>query len=127
MISAVTAQGRGGGTSRIGHAIEIRGQVESNVQGRAYPLARGGSVVSDQWVNTRESSVAGLGMLDDSKIYVGPKSSIKLDKSRFDPAKQGGIVSLRIRQGTQALVKVAPTDRAAYHVRDPNGRLVVSR
>ncbi len=127
MISAAAAQGSGVGTGRIGHAISIRGQVESNVQGRAYPLNRGGSVVSDQWVNTRDNSVAGLGLLDESKIHVGPKSSVRLDKSKFDPAKQGGIVSLRIRQGTQAIVKVAPTDKAAYRIHDPNGKLTVAR
>lgn len=125
MVSTAVAQGAGVGANRIGHAIDIRGTVESNVMGHASPLYKGGVVYGDQWVNTRANSVAGLGLIDESKIHIGPNSSVKLDKSKYDPAKRGGIVSLRIRGGTQALVNTAATDSTNYRLRDPNGVLSV--
>src|SRR5262245_46804719 len=119
MCHDARAQGAGVGAGRIGNAIDVRGTVESDVQGRAYPLSKGGNVYQDQWVNTRENSVAGLELLDQSKMHIGPKSSVKLDKSKFDPSKQLGVISMRVKAGTEFRLKNERTDRASYRVQDP--------
>ncbi len=59
------------GTGHVGSAVDIRGTVESNVQGRAYPLTRGGTLYRGQFVNTREKSVAGLQFIDTSRMHIG--------------------------------------------------------
>jgi len=118
------AQGAGVGTGRIGNALEVRGEVESNVQGRAYPLQRGGNVYFQQWINTREASRAGLGLLDESRVTVGPNSRVKLDKSKFDPAKQRGIVSMRIKVG-EGRINTTATDNATYQVHTASGTLTI--
>ena len=99
------AQGSGVGTGRIGSAWKVKGSVESNVQGRAYPLARGGSVYWQQFVNTRAQSEAGLDMLNNSKFHVGPSTSVKLDKPEWDPKNQQyhiGLHMLRKRGAPEA-------------------------
>src|SRR5215831_1819913 len=129
-VDNAAAQGAGVGTGRIGNAFEIRGTVESNVQGRTYPLNRGGSVYFNQWVNTRAKSVAGLQLLDQSTIHVGPNTSIHLDKSRYDPTKRSGVVSMHVKaptRGTESYrIKAVSSDTATYHVSDPNGTLMIT-
>src|SRR5262245_38958791 len=112
------------GTGRIGSAVDIRGTVESNVQGRTYPLNRGGTVYFEQYVNTRANSVAGLEMLDQSRVHVGPSSSLRLDKPQWNPATLRGAVSMRVKAG-EYRVKTTAEDRATYKMHDPNGTLTV--
>jgi len=116
----VRAQGAGIGTGRVGSAVDIRGTVESNVQGRAYPLSRGGVVYRQQWVNTREKSVAGLEFIDQSKMHIGPTSSVKVDPK----LKEAG-VAIRVTRGTEYRMKRAPADKTTYRIRDPNGTLTL--
>jgi hypothetical protein len=115
-VDEVASQGAGVGTGRVGSAIDIRGSVESNVQGRAYPLNKGGVVYNEQWVNTREKSVAGLGFYDETKMHIGPNSSVKLNKT-IKP----GIVSVRVKVGSEYRFKTSPGDKTTYHIIDPNG------
>lgn len=109
------------GTGRIGSAIDIRGTVESNVQSRTYPLNKGGVVYRNQWVNTREKSVAGLGFHDQTKMHIGPKSSVKLN-----PTLKPGVVSLSVGAPTEYRMKNSSADTATYKIRDQNGTLTVS-
>lgn len=119
------AQGAGVGTGRIGSAIDIRGTVEGNVQGRVYPLNKGGTVYQRQFVNTREKSVAGLQFLNDSKLHIGPNSQVKLDRSKFDLEKYQEMLALRVRIGSEYRLKKTPNDPTTYRIADPNGSLTV--
>jgi len=126
--SSALAQGSGVGTGRIGSAFRVVGTVESNVQGRAYPLTRGGTVYQNQYVNTRAKSNAGLDLLNQSKFYVGPSSSVKLDKSVYDPKTHTNHVSLHLRtRSNQAAASGQLTaiqnDPTVYHVNTPHGVL----
>lgn len=119
------AQGAGVGTGRIGNAVDVRGSVESSVQGRAYPLSRGGTVYQNQYVNTREKSVAGLEFLNESKLHIGPNSAVKLDKSKFDLEKYQSMLALRVKLGSEYRMKTTPKDRTMYRIADPHGALTV--
>lgn len=119
------AQNAGVGAGRIGSAVDVHGTVESNVQGRAYPLNKGSTVYQNQYVNTREKSVAGLEFLNQSKLHIGPNSVVKLDKSKFDLEKYQSIVALRVKVGSEYRMKVAPGDTTTYKIADPNGALTV--
>jgi len=123
------AQGSGVGTGRIGSAYKTKGTVESNVQGRAYPLTQGGSVYQDQYVNTRTQSEAGLELLNQSMFHVGPSTSVKLDKTVYDPKTHTNHVSLHMirkrrtpEPATGRLMAVG-NDPTIYHVSTPEGTL----
>jgi len=124
-----SAQGSGVGTGRIGSAWKVKGSVESNVQGRAYPLARGGNVYWQQFINTRAQSEAGLDMLNNSKFHVGPSTSVKLDKPEWDPKNQQyhiGLHMLRKRGAPEAAsgrLTADSSDSTRYHVHTPEGVL----
>jgi len=127
------AQGQAGvGAGRIGSAWKVKGSVESNVQGRAYPLARGGSVYWQQFINTRAQSEAGLDMINQSKFHVGPSTSVRLNKPEWDPKTQKYHVSLHMlrKQGAPEAASGRLTahgsDSTVYHVGTPEGRLTAN-
>ena|SRR5215813_10623661 len=128
-VSPAWGQGSGVGSGRIGSAFKTRGTVESNVQGRAYPLTQGGVVYQDQYVNTRKESEAGLELLNQSRFHVGPSSSVKLDKKVYDPKTQTDHVSLHLglrkekQDAASGVLKTTPNDPATYHVSTPQGVL----
>ena len=127
------AQDAGVGAGRIGSAWKVKGNVESNVQGRAYPLARGGSVYWQQFINTRAQSEAGLDMINQSKFHVGPSTSVRLDKPEWNPKDQKYHVSLHMLrkrgapEAASGRLTAASGDSTAYHVHTPEGRLTANR
>lgn len=128
-VNPALGQGSGVGSGRIGSAYRTKGTVESNVQGRAYPLTQGGVVYQDQYVNTRAQSEAGLELLNQSRFQVGPSSSVKLDKRVYDPKTQTNHVSLHLRlrkekaEAASGILKTDPSDPTTYHVSTQQGTL----
>jgi len=118
------------GTGRIGDALSVTGTVESNVQGRAYPLVKGGSVYQQQFVNTRAASKTTLGLLNESKFHIGPNTSVQLDKSVYDPKKQSYHASMHMKTQNKADVAsgrltTTPNDKTHYDVHTAQGVMTV--
>lgn len=125
------AQDAGVGAGRIGSAYTVKGTVESNVQGRTYPLTKGGTVYWQQFVNTRAQSDAGFEMINQSSFHVGPNTRVKLDKPQWNPKTQNYHVSLHMLRNTpesaSARIKTIAGDRTHYSVHTPDGVLSVTK
>lgn len=87
------------GSGQIGHAFSTEGTVTGEIQSKDFPIQSGTPVYLDEWVRTRERSQSGFRFHDQSRLDVGPRSRVKLDKQKYDPSKRAGSITLRLGSG----------------------------
>lgn len=101
----------------IGHATSVTPQADSS--GRM--LSSGVNVHSRETVKTGDAGLADLQFLDDSKLSVGSKSSVRLDKFVYDPNKSTGAIAIQATRGSFRFVTGSQSGRAT--VKTPWGTL----
>jgi hypothetical protein len=69
---------------RIGSATSVKPDASGTVAGT---LSAGSGVHANETIKTGSAGHAGLGFNDQSKLHVGPSSSVRLDKFVHDPNK----------------------------------------
>lgn len=105
--------------SRIGNATSVKPAAQAN----ARVLAPGAGVYSKDLINTGTAGVADLRFLDSTRLSVGPKSSVRLDKFVYDPNKSAGSVAIDVSRG--AFRFVTGSHKGSYKVKTPYGTLGV--
>ena len=70
--------------TRIGSATSVKPEASGTVAGT---LSAGSSVHANETIKTGSAGKAGLGFTDQTKMTVGPSSSVRLDKFVHDPNK----------------------------------------
>lgn len=100
----------------IGHATSVTPQADSS--GRV--LSPGVNVHSQETVRTGDSGLADLQFRDDSKLSVGSKSNVRLDKFVFDPNKSTGAIAI---QATRGSFRFATGAHSTMKVKTPYGAL----
>ena len=74
----------------IGSATSVKPQAEAD----ARMLSGGSAVYSKELIHTGDAGVADLRFHDNTKLSVGPKSSVRLDKFVYDPnSGKGSLVA----------------------------------
>ena len=84
----------------IGSATSVKPQAEAN----ARMLSGGSTVYSKELIHTGDAGVADLRFHDNTKLSVGPKSSVRLDKFVYDPNKSAGGVAVEATRGSFRLI-----------------------
>ena len=84
----------------IGSATSVKPQAEAN----ARMLSGGSTVYSKELIHTGDAGVADLRFHDNTKLSVGPKSSVRLDKFVYDPNKSAGSVAVEATRGSFRLI-----------------------
>jgi hypothetical protein len=70
--------------TRIGSATSVKPEASGTVAGT---LSAGSGVHANETIKTGSAGKAGLGFNDQTKMTVGPSSSVRLDKFVHDPNK----------------------------------------
>jgi hypothetical protein len=108
---------------RIGGAEIVINTVEGNlVSGSLVPLAQGDAVYRDEGVRSRVDSKAGLLLEDQTKVTIGPSSTIKLDRFVYSGPKQGGTIVLNLAKGT-ARVVIGDANKHSYMIVTPSAAI----
>jgi len=102
----------------IGKVSSVKPQAEAN--GRT--LSPGGAMFSQETVRTGASGVANLRFHDKSNLSVGPKSSVRLDWSVYDPDRSVVAFVLQITRGS---FRFATGSRGEYQIKTPYGAIGV--
>ena len=89
--------------SNIGNAASVRNQVEGITRRANSSLLSGSAVHSNELIRSGDEAVANLVFLDQTKLSVGPKSEVRLDKFVYDPDKQTGAVVVQASRGAYAV------------------------
>jgi hypothetical protein len=76
----------------IGSAAAVRNQVDGILNDQTRNLSSGSSVHSEELIRSGDASVAELVFLDKTRLSVGPKSQVRLDKFVYNPGGSGSVV-----------------------------------
>ena len=110
--------------SNIGRAASIRNQVEGVLEGQSRHLSSGNSVHSNELIRSGDAAVAELVFIDQTKLSVGPKSEVRLDKFVYDPNKGTGAVVIDASRGAYRFI-TGVQDHRNYEIKTPFATLGV--
>ena len=108
------------GAQSIGSAAAVK----PDAQGGGSPLQSGSSLYANETVRTGQSGVAELRFADETKLSVGPTSTVRLDKFVYDPSKGGGKVVINASRGAYRFV-TGVQDPRNYEIKTPYATLGV--
>jgi hypothetical protein len=114
----------GSAEPNIGSAAAVQNQVQGVIQGQTQSLSSGSAVYSNEVVRTAEASIAELVFLDNTKLSVGPVSTIRLDKFAYDPTKGTGTVVVNASRGAYRFI-TGVQDPRSYEIKTPYATLGV--
>jgi hypothetical protein len=111
----------------IGKIKVVSGEVTVERAGKAIPAALGTPVFQSDRITTGRNGAVGVLLDDDSRLSLGPNSSIALDKYEFDLATDDGSADVSIAKGTLSVVsgKLVRKTPGALKVRTPAAILAV--
>jgi hypothetical protein len=113
------AQGTAAGRrAAIGSAAQIVEDVRGSLGPGQRRLATADPVYSNERITAASASVGQFQLLDDTRIVVGPGSSIVLDKFIYDPNKSVQEVSINALKGTFRFI-TGKGRKAAYSIKTP--------
>jgi hypothetical protein len=108
---------------RVGGADIVINMVQGDLpSGSTTPVTQGDSVYRDEGVRTRVDSKAGLLLLDQTKVTIGPSSTIKLDRFVYPGPKQRGTIVLNLAKGTARLI-IGDADKHDYTIVTPTAAI----
>jgi hypothetical protein len=108
------------GAQSIGSAAAVK----PDAQGGGSPLQSGSSLYANETVRTGQAGVAELVFVDETKLSVGPTSTVRLDKFVYDPSKSGGKVVINASRGAYRFV-TGVQDPRNYEIKTPYATLGV--
>ncbi|MFI5011476.1 MAG: FecR domain-containing protein [Hyphomicrobiales bacterium] len=109
----------------IGHAITVEKTVSGLVAGKKTALVQDDAVFKDEVIETATESLARLKFLDDTLLFVGPSSAVKLDSFVYNPDNTASKLVIAASKGAFRFVS-GKSAHAAYEIRTPYGSLGVS-
>ena len=112
-----------GAQDAIGNATSVRPQAEGT-HGGTRTLLGGGEVYSKETIRTGDAGLADLQFRDNSKLSVGPKSNVRLDKFVYDSNKSAGTVAVQATRGSFRFV-TGSQGGGSYQIKTPYGTLGV--
>jgi hypothetical protein len=109
------------GAQSIGTAAAVKPEA----QGGGSPLQAGSSLYTNETVRTGGAGVAELQFNDNTKLSVGPSSTVRLDKFVYDPNnKSAGKVAINVTKGAYRFV-TGSQDSKNYEIKTPYATLGV--
>ena len=106
---------------RIGTATSVKPEARGSVAGQ---LSASAGVHANETVNTGSGGQANLQFLDNTKLSVGPMSTVRLDKFVYDPSKGTGAVTINATRGAYRFV-TGVQDSRNYQIKTPYATLGV--
>jgi hypothetical protein len=110
--------------SNIGSATSVKNRVDGVIGGQSRSLSSGSSVHANELIRSQEDSVANLTFIDQTKLSVGPKSQVRLDKFVYDPNKKSGSVVIQAGKGAYRFA-TGVQDSKNYEIKTPYATLGV--
>jgi hypothetical protein len=111
----------------IGRIKTLSGQVTIERSGTTHPAELGGTVFKGDIIRAGKDGAVGLLFDDDSRIAVGPNSSLVLDNFVFDQKTNEGNFDVSLKKGTLSAIagKLTAKTPGAMKVRTPAAILAV--
>ena len=108
---------------KIGGAETVINSVQGNFStGKQAPVVQGDSVFLNETLSTGTDSKTNLVLKDNSNVTVGPGSTLKLDDFVYSGAKQPGMVSFSLTNGTLRYI-TGDANKRAYTILTPTAAI----
>jgi FecR protein len=108
----------------IGSAAAVRNQVDGILNDQTRNLSPGSAVHSEELIRSGDASVGELVFLDRTRLSVGPKSEVRLDKFVYNPNRGGGSVVIDMTRGSYRFI-TGVQDPRNYEIKTPYATLGV--
>jgi hypothetical protein len=92
-------------TLRVGEAEIIRNRVVSVNGAELLPIAVGDAVVRDEVVSTSADSDARIGLIDNTKLALGPNSTLKIDRAVYSEESRYKQIVISLTEGAFRFVR----------------------
>ena len=84
---------------KVGEAEIIRNEVVSVNESELLPIAVGDAVVRDEVVRTSTDSDARIGLVDNTKLVLGPNAKLKIDKAVYSDESRYKQIVIKLTEG----------------------------
>jgi FecR-like protein len=111
-------------TLRVGEAEVIRNQVVSIDGAESLPIAVGDAVVRDEVVSTSADSDARIGLIDKTKLALGPNSTLKIDRAVYSEESRYREIIIKLTGGAFRFV-TGNSDKKSYRIETPTASIGV--
>ncbi len=102
--AALACAGAGAMAADSGTAKIVRGDVAVERNGQSMPLRVGDGVQEKDRIVVAPGGSAGITLRDDTRISVGPASTVVINQFSFDPKTQEGSSDTTILRGTMRYI-----------------------
>lgn len=111
----------------IGKVKVLSGEVTIEREGKRIPATLGAAVLQSDRIHTGKDGSVGLLLDDDSRLSLGPNSTIAMDKFDYDIATNDGAADVSMKKGTLSVIsgKLTRKTPCALKVRTPAAVLAV--
>jgi hypothetical protein len=118
LAGALFSSARGQEPLRVGQAEVIRNEVVSVNGAELFRVSVGDEVVRDETLQTSEDSDARIRLLDNTKLSLGPHSTIKIDRAVYSGETSYKEVTIRLTEGTFRFI-TGKSDKKSYRIETP--------
>lgn len=117
-LTLLTLASQARSETRIGEATAVARNTLLQKQGAKRPIERGDPVAADNTIMTDAAGRAAFRFVDDTRLSVGPNSSVRLDKFVFDGATSPSSFVIRATKGLLRF-STGRGDHEAYRIQTP--------
>jgi hypothetical protein len=103
---------------KVGEAEIIRNEVLNVGEAELIPISIGDVVVRDEVVRTSADSDARIGLLDDTKLTLGPGSTLKIDRAVYSGETSYKQITIRLASGAFRFI-TGHSDKKSYKIETP--------
>jgi hypothetical protein len=114
MMASATAQQ----PVKVGQAELIRNEVLNVGEAQLIPINIGDVVVRDEVVRTSADSDARIGLLDDTKLTLGPGSTLKIDRAVYSGETSYKQITIGLTSGAFRFI-TGHSDKKSYKIETP--------
>jgi hypothetical protein len=103
---------------KVGQAEIIRNEVINVAEAQLIPINIGDVVVRDEVVRTSADSDARIGLLDDTKLTLGPGSTLKIDRAVYSGETSYRQITIRLTAGAFRFI-TGHSEKKSYRIETP--------
>ena len=117
-LMALTASAVAQQPVKVGQAEIIRNEVVNVGEAQLIPINIGDVVTRDEVVRTSADSDARIGLLDDTKLTLGPGSTLKIDRAVYSSEASYKQITIRLTSGAFRFI-TGHSDKKSYKIETP--------
>src|SRR5713226_8541587 len=103
---------------KVGQAEVIRNEVVSVGEAELVRVSVGDQVVRDETLRTSDDSHARIRLLDDTKLSLGPRSTIKIDRAVYSGETSYREITVKLSEGAFRFI-TGKSDKKSYKIETP--------